>query len=263
MKLKGGIALIKSSFLSFTASRGFYWTLTFGWMLTPLIYMFVWVSATGDSGISGFNKTDFITYYIIMMVVNQITYPISHWSVGDRIFDGTFSTWLLRPLPTIYEAIAGDIAMKVACAPFILIFILITFICFGFKFSVELSLIGVFILSVILAQILRFMLAYCLSLFALMTNKINSLLTINDTLLFLLAGQVVPTVLLPGIVKSISYYLPFRYMLGFPVEIFIGKLSTEDIMQGFIIQLIWIVFALIAHRIVYRVGVKHYSAIGG
>ncbi|PJI06522.1 MULTISPECIES: ABC transporter permease [Clostridium] len=263
MNLRGGIALIKKSFFSYMASRGFYWTLMFGWMMTPLIYMLVWVVAVGQGNISGFARNDFISYYTVLIFVNQLTYPISNWTVGDNIFNGTFSQWLLRPLPPIYEPIAADIAMKVACAPFVIIFISIIVLIFGFNVQLTTTNIICFIICLIMAQVIRFMFAYTLSLFALVTDKINSLLSINDTLIFLFAGQVIPTILLPGFVKSLSLFLPFRYMLGFPVEVLLGKLDHNQIINGIIYQLICIVVVIILNKIVWKKGIKHYTSIGG
>ncbi|BCJ94856.1 hypothetical protein acsn021_24250 [Anaerocolumna cellulosilytica] len=263
MNLRGGIALIKKSFFSYIASRGFYWTLALGWMMTPLIYMFVWVVIAGQGSVSGFEQSDFISYYTILIFVNQLTYPISHWTVGDNIFNGTFSTWLLRPLPVIYEPIAADIALKIACAPFIVIFIVIIVFLFGFRLSLTITNFLLFIVSLILAQVLRFMFGYTLALLGLITSKINSFLSVNDILVHILAGQIIPTILLPGIIRHISVFTPFRYMLGFPIELIQGKLSAEQINYGLIIQLIWIIIVIIVNRFVWSRGIKHYSSIGG
>ncbi|HHV28110.1 ABC transporter permease [Acetivibrio mesophilus] len=262
MNFRGGIALIKKSLFSYMASKGFFWTLTLGWMLLPLIYMLVWIVASENSSISGFNQSDFISYYTIMIFVNQITYPISHWTVGDSIFNGTFATWLLRPLPPIYEPIAADIAMKIACLPFIVIFISVIVLLFGF--SIRLTVINLifFILCLILAQLLRFIFAYTISLMALVTNKINSLLSVNDLLVFLFAGQVIPTVLLPGFVKIIAVFLPFRYMLGFPIELVTGKLGMAMIVQGIILQVLWLSVVIITNKIVWKKCIKRYASVG-
>ncbi len=263
MGLKSGLAIIKRSLFRFTASRGFFFTLVVGWMMGPLIYMLVWTAASSTSAIDGFTRDNFITYYIILIFVNQLTYPTTHWTVGDNIYNGTFSMWLLRPLAPIYEAIASDLAVKIVCIPFTFIFTL--FLSFVFKPKIELSLtyMVLFIISLSLAQVLRFMLSYTIAIMALMTTKINALLSINDTLIFLLAGQVVPTVLLPGALKNVTNYLPYRYMIGFPVEVILGKLNQDEIIKGLIIQLTWIILVVIIHQIIWKRGIKHYSSVGG
>ncbi|MEM1486163.1 ABC-2 family transporter protein [Oscillospiraceae bacterium PP1C4] len=263
MNLKGGIALIKKSFFSYTVTRGFFWTLALGWMMMPIIYMLVWVVAAGNGSVFGFTKNDFVVYYTVLIFVNQLTYPVSHWTVGDSIFNGTFSNWLLRPLPPIYEAIASDIAVKVICVPFTAVFTLGMVIIFGIQISLTAINSLLFIVCLLLAQILRFMLAYTLSLLALFTNKIHSFLSINDILIFLFAGQVIPTMLLPGIIRNISFVLPYRYMLGFPIEILLGKLSDTQVAFGMSIQLIWILIVLMLNLIIWKKGIRHYSSIGG
>ncbi len=263
MHLRGGIALIKKSMFSYMASRGFFWTLTFGWMMLPLIYMFVWIVAAGEGAISGFTKQDFITYYVFLIFINQLTYPTSHWTVGDQINAGTFSVWLLRPLPPIYEAISTDIAVKVVCLPFVFLFLIVVSLFFKFKLTIDATLVWLFILSLIVAQVLRFMVAYTLAIFALFVEKIHALLRTNDTLIFLLAGQVIPTVLLPDLIKGVSNFLPYRYMLGFPIELILGKLNSNQIITGLALQCIWIVVVILINRVIWKKGIKSYTAVGG
>jgi ABC-2 type transport system permease protein len=89
------------------------------------------------------------------------------------------------------------------------------------------------------------------------------LLGINDTLVFLLAGQAAPTALLPGFLRQAAEVLPFRYMLGFPVEVLSGKLDPSEILLGFIYQIVWITAVLLLHNVVWKKGVRHYTAVGG
>lgn len=263
MNLRGGIALIKKSIFSFTAARGFFWTLALSWMMMPLIYMFVWGAIAGDASVGDFTKIDFNNYYMVLIVVNQLTYPVSHWTVGDNIFSGQFSSWLLRPLPPIYEAIASDVAVKVICLPFVCAFVLVLITIFGFSIPINLEGFLIFVFTIILAQMLRFMLAYALSLTALMKVKIDALLNINDAMVLIFAGQLIPTILLPDFIKKISFVLPYRYMLGFPIELLLGKLDNQGILFGIGVQLVWLVIVIGLYSVIWRKGIKHYTSIGG
>ena len=57
--------------------------------------------------------------------------------------------------------------------------------------------------------------------------------------------------------------LPFRYMIGFPVEVLTGQLSTAEMWFGFAIQAGWLAVAMALFAILWRAGVKRYSAVGG
>lgn len=263
MNFRGGLALIRKTMFGFMAAKGFFWTLALGWMMGPLVYMFVWVVAAGEGGISGFSSNDFVIYYILLILINQLTYPTSHWTVGDQIYGGKMSITLLKPVSPFYDVIASDLAVKIVCMPFVIVVTIITGIFMNFNLSLSGAEVLMAIYIILMAQVLRFMLAYTISLLAFYTNKVSSLLAINDTLVFLLAGQVAPSSLLPASIQQISDYLPFQYMISFPIEFLLGKLSHNELVFGLIIQFVWALIIIICNRLVWKNGVRNYMAVGG
>lgn len=263
MNFRGGMALVRKSLFSFMASRGFFWTLAISWMMGPLVFLFVWIAAAGSGSIGGLNKSDFVSYYLCLMLINQLTYPTSHWIIGQNIQMGTLSTWLMRPLPVVYEAVAADTALKIVCMPIVLILTVALAVFLGLGDTITWFHAVLFVPALLMACVLRFFIAYAISLLAFWTQKIDSLLSINDTLVFLLAGQVAPTVLLPGILRTVSVCLPFRYMLGLPVEILTGMLTGPEILKGILIQTVWMLAAIILQKVIFQNGIKRFTAIGG
>jgi ABC-2 type transport system permease protein len=263
MNFRGGMALIKGSLLEFMTSKGFFWTLAFGWMAGPLIYLFVWSMAVGQGSIAGYDRNDFIFYYLCMILVNQFTYPSAHWSTGEAIQNGAMSSILLRPMPIFYGAVACDMSVKVVCMPFVTAFTII--LGFGLRLKVSLSPASLFTFTItlLLALILRFMLSYILALLAFWTQRISSLLAVNDTFVFLLAGQVAPISLLPDMLKQTALFLPYRYMLSFPIEVIMGKLNGRELGNGIAIQILWVITLFVIHHFVNKAGVRRYTAIGG
>ncbi len=262
MNWRGGIALVGKTLFSYTSSIGFFWTLALGWLMGPLIYMFVWLAASQEGPIAGYGQSDFILYYVGLMLVNQLTYPCSHWTIGESIQSGTLSVWLLRPLAVLYEAVASDVALKVVCFPFVVVIAA----GLGFLFHIDpvpWSRVGPFLVFLVLAQIIRFMFAYTLALLSLWTQEISALLKVNDTLVFLLAGQMVPTVLLPGMLGELARLLPYRYMLGFPIEYLTGQLTGSEIMFGLRMQMGWALVSIVVQQWVWQRGIRHYTAVGG
>jgi ABC-2 type transport system permease protein len=68
---------------------------------------------------------------------------------------------------------------------------------------------------------------------------------------------------LPGLMQVVAAGLPFRYMVGFPVEVLTGQLTGTDLWLGFGFQIGWLAVAVALFALVWRLGVKHYEAVGG
>jgi ABC-2 type transport system permease protein len=77
-----------------------------------------------------------------------------------------------------------------------------------------------------------------------------------------LAGQIAPLTLFPHWIQVVADILPFRWMLGFPVELVLGRLTPAQALLGLAAQAVWVVLSLIAIRVVWRAGMRVYSAVG-
>jgi ABC-2 type transport system permease protein len=147
--------------------------------------------------------------------------------------------------------------------PFVVIIIVILGVAMKLQIALSFTSMLVALLALILALIIRFMLAYIIALLAFWTQNIGALLSVNDTFVFLLAGQAAPIALFPGLLKQIALLLPYPYMLSFPVEVLLGKISGSELYNGIIIQCVWVAALFIMHHFIYKAGVKRYTAIGG
>jgi ABC-2 type transport system permease protein len=67
---------------------------------------------------------------------------------------------------------------------------------------------------------------------------------------------------MPAVIQGLSHVLPFRWMVSFPVETALGRLGPADVLAGYAAQLGWIVAAGILLRLVWRAGIRRYSAVG-
>lgn len=110
---------------------------------------------------------------------------------------------------------------------------------------------------------MRFFWGFWLALLAFWASRADALLAIQDALILLLAGQVAPIAVLPAPLALLAQLLPFRYMISFPIEVLMGNLSLTALLEGFAQQIGWLCFTLLLFLVVWRNGLRHYSAIGG
>jgi ABC-2 type transport system permease protein len=263
MNPRGGLALIRGLWLSWMQYRSFFFVLAFGWMIPPLIYLLVWSTAAGEGSLGGFTRGGFVAYYLVLILVNQITYAQVNWTVGDLIRYGQINHILLRPMAPVYDALASEVAGKVVYLLFDIPILAVLAIILKPEMTVTWEKAGLFLAALILAWFLRFLWGYWIALLAFWSARADALLTLQDSLIFLLAGQVAPIALLPGILQSAAGVLPFRYMVAFPVEILTETLSPAQIAAGFVVQLSWLTVAAILTIAIWRRGIQRYAGFGG
>jgi len=263
MNLRGGKALVARLWMSYMANRGFFWALALGHLMPILIYMFVWMTAAGQRSLNGYNRDEFVVYYLVVMVLHELTYAGAFYDVGWAIRSGDFTTWLLRPLHPIYEAIGGNIAGKAVGLPFTILAALLLGLVLQPELHLKFGNILLFLPALLLAYLLRFLMDYVLALLTFWSQRSDALLRLNDTLLFLFAGQVAPFALLPDKLQQATFLLPYRYMLGFPVEVLMGRLSPAQMGQGFLILIAWFLVTILLHQILWKRGLRRYTAVGG
>jgi ABC-2 type transport system permease protein len=263
VNLRAGWLLIQRTWLSWMQSRSFFYILAFGWMVSPLIYLFVWSTAAGGETINGWTRGEFVAYYLILINVNQLTYSQTTWTVGMMIQGGSLSKLLLYPMAPIFDTLASEFAGKVVYMSFVIpvTAVLALLLQPTWNLTVEGALL--FVPALALAWALRFLWGYAMSLLAFWLTRADSLLAIQDSLTFLLAGQIAPVALLPGVLQTLALWLPFHYMMGFPVEILMGQLTPQEVAFGFAVQLFWASVSLVASLLIWQRGLRHYTAVGG
>jgi ABC-2 type transport system permease protein len=263
LNLSAGWMLVRRTWASWLQSRSFFYILAFGWMVGPLIYLFVWSTAAGSATINGWTRGEFVAYYLILINVSQLTVSQATWTVGMLIQMGSMNRLLLYPMPPIYDAIASEVAGKVVYMTFVIPVTAALALWLRPTLAPTPAEMGLFGVALALAWALRFFWGYAMALSAFWWTRADALVGVQESVIFLLAGQIAPTALLPGVLGTLAVWLPFRYMLGFPVEILMGQLTPVQLQQGFGLQLAWLALALLASRFMWRQGVRHYVAVGG
>lgn len=233
-------------------------------VLDPVIYLVVWstVSAASGGEVGGYTRGDFAAYFLVLMLVNNVTYSWIMYEYDYRVREGTLSAALLRPVHPIHADLADNLASKMISTPGMLL----VAVALGFVFRPTVHLVpwalAAFVPAVALAFILRFLIEWTLALAAFWTTRVSALNQTYFVAMLFLSGQVAPLALFPGFVQAIGTALPFRWMISFPVELLLGNLTPAQVLTGFAAQAGWIVVGLALVRVVWRAGVRQYSAVG-
>ena len=235
-----------------------------GQVLEPVIYLIVWstVARAGGGRVGEYTSADFAAYFLVLMIVNHVTYTWIMWEYEYRVREGGLSPVLLRPVHPIHNDIADNLTSKMVSLPGMLL----TAVGLGLIFRPDFTLVPwsvvAFLPALALAFVVRFLVEWSLALAAFWTTRVGAINQVYFVLMLFLSGQMAPLELLPEWLQTIASVLPFRWVVAFPVELVLGRLTPSEVVTGFAAQVIWIVLGLALVRIVWRSGVRRYSAVG-
>lgn len=235
-----------------------------GRILEPLVYLVVWSTVAHAQGgtVGNYNPADFAAYYIVLMIVNQFTFTWIMHEYDYRIRQGALSVLLLKPIHPIHSDIADNIAYKVLMSVIIFPTAILLYFLFEPNIVFHLQLFLAFTAALAIAFFMRFFVEWTLALIAFWTTRNEAINQMYFTLGLFLSGRIAPIDLLPEFAQTLANVLPFRWAVAFPVELMLGRLSSEQISYGFTMQGIWLIISLICLKLVWRSGVKKYSAVG-
>jgi ABC-2 type transport system permease protein len=237
------------------------------WILTtnmPLVMLAIWHAVAADGPVGRFDQRAFTTYYLGVLAVRLLTSNWVVWQLSMEIRDGTLSAKLLRPIHPIY-ALAADHLSAVPMRALVIspAVVILAYVGWDRLLRHDGLLVLVFIASLVGAWLLIF---FTMILMGALAFFIESALGIFELWLgvhAILSGYLVPLEALPHWARSAADVLPFRFMLGFPVEALVGLLSRHQALQALAAQWGYVALFGAAAAGVWRLGVRHFSAYGG
>jgi ABC-2 type transport system permease protein len=239
----------------------------FYWLVSPIIYLAIWTSianASANGSVSGLTANDFITYYMILLICDQLTSNIIIHILANKVQDGTLSGELIKPIhPILTNTLVNDIAFKALNIMILTPIWIVLALLFKPNFaSVSIGGILISIPILLLGYSINFLLSGAITSLAFWTQRVYSIHEFYYAMILLFAGQFVPLKLMPAVIQNIAKFLPFQLFMYVPIQMIQGKLSSTEIVQGYMAGILWFLVAWLLFRWVWREGVKRYSAVG-
>ena len=234
-------------------------------LATILLWRAIYEGRTDPEGVAGYSLAQMTTYYLVVSLVDMLTgVTDDDWQIAADIRDGAISQFLLKPLNYLVYRFCLYLSGRLIYTTFALLPVGL-FIFFLRDYAVlppDLATFGMFLISVLLAGLLQFLISFSMAMLALWVLEVSSFIFILYAFEFIAGGQLFPLDILPPLLLDLLYFTPFPYLLYFPVSIYLGRTTGTEIWQGLAIQTLWVLAAALLARLVWERGIKRYGAYG-
>ncbi|MFZ5932937.1 MAG: ABC transporter permease [Patescibacteria group bacterium] len=233
-----------------------------------LLLFFLWTTVFSDPArvVFGYDREKILTYVFGILVVKAMVLSARAVDVPGEISRGDLTNLLLKPVNFFKYWLTRDLSSKALNLIFSAFEFLILFLIFRPEIYLQIdpfSLVG-FVLSLVLAILTFFALLMITNFVPFWSPQSGGgaqFLMIVIVTEFL-SGGLFPLDILPPAIQRILYLTPFPYLIFFPIQVYLGKISGTALFGGILIALFWLIVLWLAMGWVWRRGLLVYRAEG-
>lgn len=236
------------------------------WMLTttlPLVMLGLWTSVAAEGPFANYSSDDFIAYYLLALMVRNLTGNWVVWQINDEVRRGVLTLRLLHPIhPFVSYAAAHLAAIPIRALIVLPAAAILVAVITPAQLATDPWIYAVLPLAILGAWALTFFVFIMLGALCFFVEKSLSLFDIYMGVFAVFSGYLVPLELLPGVLRDIGVFLPFRFMLAFPVELATGRYGLLAAIDGLLLQWGFVAGSFTAALLLWRAGIRRFEAYG-
>ncbi len=235
------------------------------WILTttfPLVSLALWAGLAQDGPIGGYGRADFVAYFVAAFMVRQLTASWVVWDLEAQIRSGDLSTLLMRPVhPLLHHAMQNLAALPVRVALALPLGVAVLAVAGGLQLGGAAALLAA-PAALTMGWLITLNVQICIACLAFWLTSSSFLFSVWLGLYLVLSGAALPTSLYPAGLAEVVRALPFHAILGFPVELIVGRVEGRAILAGLLLQAAWAAVFMGLSSTLWRRGVRVYGAVG-
>lgn len=233
-------------------------------IVTLVTNYFLWTTVfVGRGQVNGYTLPTIVTYVIGASLLHNAVFTRLNERFAFEIVEGSFVQYLVKPLHFFFFYFSVNTAKRLLyLLSMIIILAGITPFFGGLFVQRNLLLLFAFFAAIGIA----FALYICIDFFITMSpfwfyRSLGPRWMIETTVM-LASGAVFPLDFFPSWLHTFLMVTPTPYLVFFPMNVYLGRFTTDEIVHGFTIAGLWLcVFALFVPMI-FRRGLRRYDAAG-
>jgi ABC-2 type transport system permease protein len=199
-----------------------------------------------------------------MNILRSMVFATRTEEIAGEINHGRLSSYLLKPVNFMFYTLSRDLSEKSINLVSSILEVLGLWLIFSIRFQWPRDPISwlLFLMATAGATWLYFILSFAVGCWGFWTAEAWGPRFLLELFLEFTAGAFFPLDVLPQMAQNILKIFPSPYLVFFPLQIFLGKLNSTQIINGFLTQAFWIVVLSLSARVVWKKGIQIYSAEG-
>lgn len=237
-------------------------------VMQVFLVFFLWSSVFTNSSttVFGYDRGKILTYVFGILVIRAIVFSARTVDIADDIESGDLANYLVKPINYFKYWFTRDISSKALNLIFAFFETLLLYLILKPPFFLQTNpfYLLAFFVSLIFAVLLFFCILFLVNMIAFWYPEMGWAFQFLFIAIIgeFLSGSLFPLDIFPIAVQNIFYSLPFPYLVFFPLQIYIGKLSVPGVINGLAIALGWLIILLTLISIVWQKGLKKFAAEG-
>ena len=226
---------------------------------------FLWSALLANrTDILGYSREQLLTYVFMMTFLRALVLGAVTDRIPMEIAQGRLSDVLLRPLSHLAYWGTQDAANKCLNLVSAVLEVSVFALLVGAPFFVprDPATWAAFALATVGGMVLYFQMSYLLGVIGFWTAQSWGPRFCFEIVLEFAAGAYFPIDLLPEAAQRFLSWLPFPYLIFYPVSIYLERVPASDALMVFARQALWIVILTVAVRWLWGRGLRRYAAEG-
>ena len=212
----------------------------------------------------GVSVDTMLTYTVISSMISVVLITNVEWRITESVQTGAIAIDLMRPVNIFGVFFAENLGSVTALffqnlLPIFIIgslFIKLPAPRSAFEFML-------FLISLVLAFFINWYLSVIFGMFSFKVIEMSALIQVKKHLVRLLSGSMIPLWFFPNWLRSVLEILPFPYIYQLPLSIYVGHYTSESLVRGLVIQILWVMALFLIETRLEKQAIKHVMVQGG
>ena len=234
-------------------------------IIQVLIAYFLWTTVFADPkrALFGYDQGKILTYIFGIILIRAVTFSARSVEVPQEISEGSLANYLVRPMHYFKYWWTRDLSSKALNFTFSLVEF--GFLALIFRpplfFQSDLRYLLLFLFSLATANYLIFVIRFIVTSITFWVQE----LAWGGQFLFMviitefLSGAIFPLDIFPVLWQKAFYFTPFPYLIFFPLQIYLGKVSIPLAVGGIVVSILWSIIFTFTLKNFWQKGLRTYD----